>query len=748
MIRIILIFLAVFFSGISTAQEVDVPLESWKVYLPFNFARSLEIAGDNVIYCASREGLFKYNTSSQELRTFSMINGLSDFGINQIKYSFKHRLLVIGYENGNLDLFDGENFINNSSIKDKNITGVKRINHILIEDDFAYLSTGFGIVKLDIQNKEIKDRFIIGPGGDQLEVHMLTSDADSFYAATNIGIIQAHRLAANLSDFNYWTTSKRITHRPVRFVTSFGGQLAASSGSDSLLISRTNGSDTLIIQNGGVTSLSPLKKRLMSSSVYRAKIYEEDLKLVQSSRGAEIENVNQSLLDENGVYWFAEGKLGLVRMDHLGFDAIAPSGPGSANNHRLRFSQDNLLIASGGFKFTSYSPFFRADGIFRLKDGLWDGFNKDSYIELNGVTDLVDALRLGSDLFIASWGNGVYKISDDGQVEHYDNTNSTLQELSVGSGIVRVGALATDEFGNLWAANSSVQKTLVRRSPGGDWTSYRTGNISDLHDVFIDSYNQKWIIGRGGNLGLLGTNNLSFIQLGTAEGNGNLPGPVHSIAEDKDGTVWVGTDEGPALFFSPSQVISGQGRDAFRIKVEESGNVGFLLGGQVIQAIAIDGANRKWFGTQNGVWLISDDGEEEVYHFTTDNSPLLSNDIKSIAINPKIGEVFFGTSNGVCSFRGTSTDIEGENREVIVFPNPVRPDYEGLIAVNGLSSNSAIKITDITGNLVFQGVAKGNQAIWNGKKLNGERASTGVYLVFSIDSDGIQTMVSKILFIN
>jgi hypothetical protein len=224
------------------------------------------------------------------------------------------------------------------------------------------------------------------------------------------------------------------------------------------------------------------------------------------------------------------------------------------------------------------------------------------------------------------------------------------------------------------------------------------------------------------------------------------------MAEDLDGNMWVGTSSGPAVYYNPDAVFSGDNFYATQVIIpRKDGTIygDLLLATETITAIAIDGANRKWFGTQNsGVYLMSADGLKQIYHFNTANSPILSNSITDIAIDPASGEVFIGTDQGVISFRSTATLGGDAFGKVYVFPNPVRPEYQGNIVVTGLIRDTNVKITDISGNLVFETTSLGGQAIWNGKNMDGKRASTGVYLVFCTNEDGSQTFITKLLFIH
>ena len=301
---------------------------------------------------------------------------------------------------------------------------------------------------------------------------------------------------------------------------------------------------------------------------------------------------------------------------------------------------------------------------------------------------------------------------------------------------------------------------LCVRQPNGSWTSFQFpgfGPGTRVWDVIIDDSGNKWILLPGNGI-LVFNDNVTIdnktddqsIRLINAAGSGNLPNKdVVSIVKDLDGEIWVGTNQGIAVFYSPESVFSGSNFDASQILIEQDGYFQYLLEFESVTAIAVDGANRKWIGTENaGVFLMSPDGTEELLHFTKNNSPLLSDNILSIAINQQNGEVFFGTEAGLVSYKSTATEGGKKNENVYAYPNPVREGYSGLIAIKGLVKNATVKITDISGTLIYSTAALGGQAIWDGKNFEGEKAHSGIYLVFISNDDGSETAVTKIVFIN
>ena len=270
--------------------------------------------------------------------------------------------------------------------------------------------------------------------------------------------------------------------------------------------------------------------------------------------------------------------------------------------------------------------------------------------------------------------------------------------------------------------------------------------------VSDDENNQLWIQSPKGN-GLLvyhyGNNILSAADdrwklFKQGAGIGNLPSNnVLSLAKDRDNTIWIGTDDGIGIIQCTDNPFSNC--DAILPVIQQDQFAGFLFKGQQIQSIAVDGANRKWIGTQNGAWLISADGKNIIHHFTISNSPLLSNDVKKIGIDPQTGEVYFATFNGLCSYRATATSATQQFENVLVFPNPVPPQYNGQIAIRGLTENAIIKITELNGRLVHQTRSLGGQAVWNGLDYNGRKIASGIYLVLVRDDKGRENIATKII---
>jgi hypothetical protein len=409
---------------------------------------------------------------------------------------------------------------------------------------------------------------------------------------------------------------------------------------------------------------------------------------------------------------------------------------------------------------------YNGDGLFSFINEEWVTHNKSNTPFLDSIYDFI-TVKVNpanpANAFAGSWSRGIVEFNNQSLTHVYDASNSTLtSNQPYGPNYrIRVGGICFDDNGNLWVTNSGVNTALnVKKSVGG-WKSFNfSGYVSnsEVGNLIIDKNNYKWIIlPRNNGILVFDDNNTiddisddHIKKLSTATGNGALPSNnVYSIALDNDGEVWVGTDKGIAVFYNPENVFSGNNFDSQQILVDQEGFIQPLLESEIVTTIAIDGDNRKWIGTQRaGVFLMSADGTEQLIHFTEDDSPLFSNTITCISIDQKTGEVFFGTDKGIISYKGTATKGDTEYTDVVVYPNPVTEDYNGYIAIKGLVTNADVKITDISGTLIYQTIAEGGQAVWNGKNYNGDRAKTGVYLVFCSNSDGSKTLVTKIMIVN
>ncbi len=357
-------------------------------------------------------------------------------------------------------------------------------------------------------------------------------------------------------------------------------------------------------------------------------------------------------------------------------------------------------------------------------------------------------------MYLGTHGRGILQLNNGVPTKIFDETNSPLRKR--GNLFNIISGLTSDKNNNLWVSNFDVDSTLHQFTNKGEWISYKLP-VNTNSKIIIDSRNNKWMVVLGAGILVLNDKNTNnptddvILRLNNNKGQGNLPtNNVNDIAFTKNGELLIGTDLGYVRVRNPNNIFTGGNFEAERtvVSVEEGTN----LGGNILEferviCIVVDGGDRRWFGTDKGAWLYDKDGTTLLHHFTKENSPLPSNNILSIGINENTGEVFFGTDKGLVSFRADALPASKTIENLVIYPNPVKPDFDGDVAITGLIDNTLVKITDINGNLIYQTFSNGGMATWNCKTFSGDRPSTGVYLVFCITADGAETNVGKILFI-
>jgi hypothetical protein len=766
------------FQNPSSSQEVGIG--EWRDHLPYDYATNVEEFHSG-IYCSTPYSMFYFDRDDNSIHRLSKVNGLSDLGVSDISLNKDQDILVVSYSNTNVDLiFEDLSIINIPDIKRKEILGNKTINSILNYGKYAYLSCGFGIVVLNLEKKEVKDTYFIGPDGSSLNVLAMTYNDTSFFAATEKGIYYADIDDPNLAFYGNW---HKITDVPnanefFNLVHYFNGKLLANHTNPDV-----SEDDLYVLENGewkfletGNTdrtySLRTCGDKLVISYSYFTKTFDSDLveELKIYSYGETSPAPSDAMIGTDGNYWIADRNKGLAKVWGDGYqrEFIKPSGAPSADIFEMACGDGKLYVVPGGLTAT-WNNTWRGAKLFSLIDETWKTYDNYNSTGLDTLRDFVAVTvdPFNSDhVFAGSWNRGMAEFNNNAIVQIFNSSNSSLNPNMIeGEPVVKVGGMAFDSDYNMWVTNSGAENILsVKWGPAGSgepWQSFNLGSSTtgiDVRKIIVDSYGQKWLLPRTTQ------SNSNYIivyneknepgkqvrGLKSGAGFGNLPGTsVFAIAEDLEGTIWVGTDEGVAVFYSPENIFTGDNSDAQQILVNFDGYVQYLLETEIVKAIAIDGSNKKWFGTERaGVFLISADGTEQIQHFTEDNSPLFSNNITSLAINGETGEVFIGTAKGLISYKSEATDGGDTNTNVYAYPNPVRPGYSGPIAIKGLVQDAIVKITDITGSVIYEVRAEGGQAIWNGYSFDGRKASTGVYLVFITNDDGSEKMVTKILFVN
>lgn len=758
--RIIFIF---FLLASLPGLNAQTPVGSWSDHLVYNSVRAL-CASSKDIYASTGSSLLVYNKEYDELKKMSTINGLTETGISAINWSEEYNTLVIAYVTTNIDLIKNNTITNIPDISRKYISGKKEVNRIRIRGKYAYLACSFGIVVIDIVKNEVYDTWKPGSGSETTEVWDLAFGDGEIYAATGAGLYSADQANTGLAYFGNW---KLLSEFPEPFgkytsVVYSGSKLYAN-------LSVTNASGDYIYSYDGtpvlfsyipgiynrsfeassdgfiITASSSVKQYNSGGSVVRA---------VESSQWPD-PDFSQAL-ESNGEIWIADRASGLLR--YLNSDKITPftlPGPLTSNSFHITSSDGKTLVAAGGTD-VSWNNLWRPLQISIFDENGWTGISSSAVSD--GIRTLIDPDDRNH-FFVATWGGGLLEYKNNELIHQYTYTNSPLQTIIPGRPYVRICGLAMDKNKNLWITQSEVTGSMKILKPDGTWiVNPLTIDVQMIGDMIITRNGYKWIILPRGN-GLFvfddkGTPDIfsddRYKKMLVEESDGDILSYVYSIAEDLEGNIWVGTDQGPLVYYNPEKVFNEK-LNAFRIKIprnDGSNTYDYMLQTEVITSIAIDGANRKWLGTEKaGAYLLSPDGTVQVKKYTEENSPLLSNSIVSVAVNDKTGDVWFGTSKGIQSVRGDATEGLDKFTNVYAFPNPVRQEFSGNLTITGLVRDSRIKVTDVSGNLVYETESSGGMASWDLNTYNGKRVATGVYLIFCASNDGTDSCVIKVLVI-
>jgi hypothetical protein len=748
----------------------QIEVGAWREHLPYNNATAVVNTGDK-IFCSSPYALFYYNPGDYSINKLSRSNGLSDVGVSAINYDQQNALLMVAYENANIDIIKGTTVLNISDIKTSQVQGDKRIYQIVFRDNLAYLACGFGIVVIDLVKNEVKETYYIGPNASAIDVLSIVFDENYIYAATGSGIYRALNDNPNLIDFSQWEKMSNLPDPNAKYthLINYNSEIYTCLyntllNPNSSLYRQVSGNWEMVYAPGEIiNNLRIFYNRLYvvdskSISIFNSlQVMEQKI----TSYGFANSEPNDVYLSNAEDLYIADKLYGLVlKSPSSDYQSFIPNSPYTNHVGDIDAQNNQVVVAGGGHSsfggnLGNYGEVYTFSSEAWVSNILWNDTNARDFSKV-----LINPYN-PSQVFAGAWGAGVF-VFENGQLSaNYNLQNSTLQTIIPGN-YIRIGGMALDPAQNLYITNVGVPAPISVRTYDGSWYSYNYPELSgggDVAEIINTQGGNNWVQLYGAGLFAFNDNNTpsdlnddQHKRFLINDESGQSINQVFSLAEDENGIIWVGTNEGVFTYFNPENVFIDDPYLASRVKVVDQNDpnvVQYLLSKEKILAIAIDGANRKWFGTENsGVFLLSENCEKEIFHFTKENSKLLSNKVFSIAIEPKTGEVFFGTDIGVVSFKSTATKGDDTYAEAYVYPNPVREDYDGLITITGLAANVNVKITDIAGQIVYETKAFGGQAIWNGKSFSGKRVKTGVYLVFCADENGKKKKVLKLLFIN
>ena len=649
-----------------TSYRAFAAIGDWKAYMAYSEVQEIEQAG-NLIFVQASNNLYVYNQNDQSIQTFSKMDYLSDCGIQHIAYNKAAKRLLIFYSNANMDLMNISNYDvqNLSDYYSASTTGEKTVNDIYMYGKYAYMSNGFGIIKVNVADGEISDTYNLG-----FKVNWCEIKDSHIYAYSQTNGQYRALLNSNLLDKNNWS--------------KVGGYVAKKQEDKSAL------------------------KQIIST--------------------------------------------------------LQPGGPKYNNFYGMRFV-NNLLYTCGGL-WGHLIDAGRPGTIQVLDKDNWTIYD-DSIAAKTGIkyvdVNSVDVDPLDPNHVFAGAKSGLYEFQNGKFIKHYNSENSLITSFNnTSKNYQLITSVKFDTDGNLWMLNSQSpsNQSLIEYTKDGKWVSHHKPelyNLGSLECLMQDSRGLLWFVNNYHDLPSIYCYQASTDQLNiyssfvNEDGTTLTPNYVRYVTEDKNHDMWIGTNIGPLLLYKKD--ITSDTPIFTQVKVPRNDGTNYadyLLSGVDISCIAIDGSNRKWFGTNgNGIYVISNDCLTQIYHFTTNNSNLLSNNIEAIAINEQTGEVFAGTDKGLCSYMSDASSPNNEMTKdnVWAYPNPVKPDYTGLITITGLSFDADIKIVTTNGILVNQGRSNGGTYTWNGKDLKGQKVASGIYMVETATSDGSKGTVCKIAIV-
>ncbi len=769
------LLISLFVIGLFHTAMAQVGTGQWRLHVPSKNAHDV-VAFNNRVYAAYVNGVCEYDFASGETTIWDAVNSLSDISVSCLgKYA---NSVWIGYENGNIDKISDNRVTNISAIKLAEIQGSKTINRLVEHGNFIYAATGFSIVKLDPAKNEVRDTYYPTNGNES--ILDIAFKNDSIYAITSDRLYKGKTSNIALADPTQWQVDTRVpvlTNNQYSEIEVSNNEIYIlynddSFGLDSVFRLEDQGLVSVVNELFAmeIKSINAVDNNLAVHFFDGSKIYKSDFTTEESilsySSGGNVRPRRVARAD--GHYWVADEENGLVKYTSFA-NSLDISFPGPPKNSYYSMDWYNGKLVVAGGSLSGESGTINRSGIYIFEDEKWK-LKDPANMTLWNTPNFWDAIAVSinpvneNQIAVGSYSLvPLSLLADDGQVtDTLTPNNSILEWGSIGNGSSEVTDLKYDESGNLWILNGYSNKPLKVLTKENEWYQFDlAAGSKNKHSqkMAIDYNGNKWVsIKDAGLFGFKDNGTISSlgddktIRLTMGQNQGNLPSnQINAIAVDFDNEIWIGTDAGFAILYNSDAAFDGGAGDfdAQRIKIEFEGNVEYVLGATDITSIVVDGANRKWFGTASaGIVLMSADGLDILEQHTMENSPLISNTIVDLELDQSTGELFIITDKGLVSYRTDATYEDPDYENVIVFPNPARPDFDGPITIQGIRYNSDVKITDVAGNLVYSTTSNGGTATWNGKTLNGEPVGTGVYLIWTAANEGKGKKVGKVLVVN
>ncbi len=754
---VVILGLVLSLSGAVAQQNSSFDLGTWKAYLPAGEYTQLVKGTESVIVVNPFQLVFYYPETNEELLLHKG-NGLSDIGISYVNYIDSQGAVVVGYENGNVDIVTPDRTYNIPGIKNnQNILASKRINDIAVFGDQVYLATDFGVVEINTTIYEFGSTLFTDEPVLHIEAQV---ESNTLFAATGSEMYFLEiQPSTNLADIQEWEIFPASEEGDIQDAAVWGGDIYLVVG-DQLwkLVDQ-------LLSGVGVTGskirfIKPADSHLLVVNEYDNIFTWDGQQSVQFINLCLLQ-MRDVLMVNPRVFWYVkQHEFGLYQNDECQSREL-PGVPSRFVTEMTVFN-DDLYVATGGVS-RIYNNLYREDGFYTNASGQWVT-HRNTTEPVLGAVDMRDVYQVEkvpsrNQLYFGTFWSGVIGYQE-GELTLFDETNSSLQFSVTNPDRIRVADLFLDREENLWVANHDAIRPLSVMTPAGEWRNFAIDVNPRIEKLIVDEYQNIWMAIAERGLYIFNPHDwddegddesrLIIPQAGDESGTSFDNARINEIVIDRNGGVWLGTESGPVLFDCGNIAFDNicQGRKPV---IELNGDLGVLLGNENVRAIAIDGGNRKWFGTDNGVYVISGAIDRIDHHFRSDNSPLPSNSIVDIAIDPVSGEVFIATESGLVSYRGEATEDDPASfSPLAVFPNPVPPAYAGPIGIKNLPENALVRITTLAGRLIYENRALGGQLVWDRLDQDGRNVANGIYLVFATQDKSLApyTQVGKIFLLD
>ncbi|MBL7806729.1 MAG: hypothetical protein JNN28_02880 [Saprospiraceae bacterium] len=770
---------SVLFTSLHAQTDTIFPpltIGEWRQHLPWQRARYVTQSADKV-YFSTEWAMVELEKSDRSSRFITKVEGLSDVGIGLLRYNAAVKVVLITYTNSNIDLYypEDQSVVNLPIIqKNPNIVGDKQIYNVFFDGKQAYFACGFGLLKFDLQQAEAEYTVFTS-----IPVRSFARYNGYLWVGTEDGLFRLPENDENPADFSRWEEMTEVAGFPSSIsyneMALWNGQLWLGVGKKLI---RYDGATVTEVGSHPVRSIKYLSTE--GAGMLAAwgdpanfgfgviEYFETNDFKYEIQGGCNAELPLYGIEDGAKKFWLADlsDKFRFYNLNNNSCDQFAFETPYAQRSSEIAFASDGTTFVATPGPAPNLGVVGYRDGVYRFKNNVWKNWSERTTPEIvDGEESFKDMWKVAvrpsdNKVFVGSWLGGLLQFSAEGQFEQrFSKSNSILQNAgNSGENRTAIGGLAFDQEENLWISNYGANSPIAVLKPDGTLLNFTGAPANNLLQVAIDQNGYKWFV-IAFSAGILVYDSGADLESEADDrykvittANSVLPTNfINSITVDLDGDVWVGTQQGAVSFECGANVFMDDCKGRRRI-VNVDGFNGYLLETEDVKAIAVDGANQKWFGTTNGVFVQSPDALTQIARFTNTNSPLFDNAITDISVNPSTGEAWIGTEKGLISLRTGATEGGRINKPgAYAYPNPVQPGYDGPIAIYGLARDANIKVTDASGYMVYEGKALGGQAVWNGKDYLGRRVASGVYLIFATSQasfDEPDAIITKLVFLH